>query len=413
MKIELIAVGNEVVYGHTVNTNASYMASEFEKYGLEVCYQGAIRDREEDINQALEIAKKRVDMIILCGGLGPTKDDLTKEAVAKYFGLELELNKEAYEEIERFFIKLQKPMLDTNYKQALLPVGSKLIPNYNGTAPGCYFEINSVGVALFPGPPRELRPMFEYFINEFIIEKLDTICLTEEVRLLGIGESFIAEEIDDLLGCFEAKQVEVAPYLGEGFVSIRLKGYGQSKEDILHNINFYKIQIQNRLKSFIIGDTKKVAEELVYDLLIKHSLSITTAESCTGGLLASRIVNVSGASEIFQEAFVTYSNASKIKTLGVKKETLEKYGAVSEQTAQEMAIGAQKKSGSDVAISITGIAGPTGASETKPIGLIYIGIALKENIYSYKINLYGTRYEIRSLSTAYALQYLARLLQNL
>lgn len=412
MKIELIAVGNEVVYGYTVNTNASFMSSEFEKYGLEVCYHTAIRDRSEDICNALDVAKARADMIILCGGLGPTKDDLTKEVVAEYFGLELILCEEAYDEIKEFFRKLQKTMLDSNYKQALLPATASLIPNHNGTAPGCVFDHEGITVALFPGPPRELRPMFDYFIKNFVLKMLDTMCLTEEVRLLGIGESYIAVEIDDLLGVFADRRVEVAPYLGEGFVSIRIKGYGHSEDEILTNINYYKNQIVERLKTFVIGDTKKVAEELVYDLLSEKSFTITTAESCTGGMLASRLINVSGASNIINEAFVTYSNAAKIKTLGVTEETLNKYGAVSEEVAREMALGAQKLTGADVAISTTGIAGPTGGTITKPVGLIYIGIALNNNISCFKVNLYGTRTEIRSLTTAYALQHLARLLQN-
>ncbi|OOB77599.1 MAG: competence/damage-inducible protein A [Epulopiscium sp. Nuni2H_MBin003] len=410
MKIEVIAVGNEVVYGYTVNTNASFMARELEKYGAEVCYHTSIRDRKEDIFNALDVAKNRVDTIILCGGLGPTKDDLTKEMVCEYYNLEMEKNKEALDELKDFFRRMQKEMLETNFKQIYLPIGSHLLINRNGTAPGCVFEADGNMVALFPGPPRELKPMFNDFIEQHIVPQLDKRCITEEVRLLGIGESQIASEIDDLLGVFE--EVEVAPYLGEGYVSIRIKGYGTDKDTIEKNIDYYKNQISTRLKQYVIGDTKKVIEEVVYEYLLEKSLTISTAESCTGGLLASRLINNNGASNIFNEGFITYSNQSKINILGVKKETLDSFGAVSYEVANEMALGVMKKTGADIGISITGIAGPTGETAEKPVGLIYIGIATKHKCVSIKVNLYGTRNEIRKLATAYALQNLLKILQN-
>ncbi len=408
MKIELIAVGNEVVYGHTVNTNASWIARELEKHGAEVCYHTSIRDHKQDLKDVLEIALNRVDIIIFCGGLGPTKDDLTKEIISEYFGLELYLNNEALQDIKDFFKRLMKEMGDNNIKQAYFPVGSHIIPNLQGTAPGCTFEINNKLIAMFPGPPKEMQPMFKYFIKNFLLEKIDVKCITEEIKVYGIGESNIATIIDDLLGVFDG--VEVAPYLDEAFINIRIKGYGSNIDQIKDNISFYKKSITERLKEFVIGNNDKTIEETVYNLLKENKLTISTAESCTGGLLAGRLINNSGASNIFLEGVITYTNESKIKLLGISPETLNQFGAVSQEVACEMAESIRKKSRSDIGLATTGIAGPTGATPSKPVGLIFIAISIKENTYVYQLNLYGTRQEIRNLTVAHILQRLVKLL---
>ncbi|OON94663.1 MAG: competence/damage-inducible protein A [Epulopiscium sp. Nele67-Bin001] len=407
-KIEIIAVGNEIVYGYTLNTNSTWMSAELEKSGIEVCYHTAIRDRQDDINQALNIACSRANIIILCGGLGPTKDDFTKEEVSNYFGLELCYHQQTVDDIKNFFAKRNKIMGESNLKQAYFPKGSTIIPNHNGTAPGCYFEQNNILVALFPGPPRELHPMFQHFIKQCIYDRLEVKCLTEEIRLYGIGESEAANKIDDLLGIFN--QVEIAPYIQDGYVTIRLKGYGKTKEEIKTNINTHKSNIIERLQPFVIGEDSRNISELIFDKIKLKGYKISTAESCTGGMLAARIVDNNGASEIFSEGLITYSNEAKTKLIGVKAETLDQFGAVSIEVAKEMAIGVKNTTNSEIGISTTGIAGPTGATADKPVGLVFIGIAINDTSYAYKLNLVGSRQEIRKLSVDHALHLLYKLL---
>ncbi|OON96251.1 MAG: competence/damage-inducible protein A [Epulopiscium sp. Nele67-Bin005] len=412
MKAEMIAIGNEIVFGHTINTNASLVAQQLEKIGIEMCYQSGVRDRYEDIANVLEIALKRVDLVILSGGLGPTKDDLTKEAVFEYFDEELIFNETAMQDIKNYFEHVQKTMTENNMKQALFPANCIILKNICGTASGCLYQTSDKKfVALLPGPPKELRPMLQILIDEHLKQKVEGVYLTEDIKLFGIGESEVVGIIDEFLGVFE--NIEIAPYVAEGCTTIRIKSFGINKEEAHTRLIPYKKSLEKCLAPYIIGNNDKQIEQLVYENLEKLGATIAVAESCTGGLLAGRLINNSGISRWLKESFVTYSNEAKSKYLGVSIESLKNYGAVSEEVAEEMARGVANATNSDIGVATTGIAGPDGGTEEKPVGLVYISVAIYDKCYTYKRLFTGERQEIRQHTVQTALYYLYKQLKRL
>ncbi|ONI46502.1 hypothetical protein AN640_03325 [Candidatus Epulonipiscium fishelsonii] len=252
MKLEVIAVGNEVVFGHTINTNASLISKKMDELGIEPCYHVAVRDRQKDIEQVLEIALNRADIIIFCGGLGPTKDDLTKEAVCKFLNKPLILNEEALKDLKAFFRIRNKNMTENNIKQAMFPSDCFILKNNFGTAPGCLFNLdNNKYIALLPGPPKEVEAMMEILIDDYFLKLKTYVYVTEEINVKGIGESLIEEQNSDLLGIFE--DVECATYIAQDYIVIRIKSRGFSKEDAQEKLNYYKFNFSERLKEYIIG----------------------------------------------------------------------------------------------------------------------------------------------------------------
>lgn len=403
MIVELISVGTEILMGNIVNTNAAYLAEQCTMLGYSMYHQTTVGDNEERLFEAVQTAMGRADIVLISGGLGPTIDDITKETVAKVCGLELVEDPMAREHIESYFAKRQiTKITDNNWKQALIPKGAKVVRNPNGTAPGILVETSTARIFLMPGPPNELKPMMKEEVIPYLEGLQNSVFYTSMVKISGLGESFVEDQLFDLMK--GQTNPTIAPYAKEGEVHIRVTAKGSTTEEASALVKPIVDEIYNRFGDFVFTEKEEVTlEEAVVELLKKHNLTINTVESCTGGLLAGRLVNVAGASAVLKEGLITYSNESKVNLVDVKEETLKKYGAVSEQTAKEMAKGATKRYHSQVAISVTGIAGPDGGSEEKPVGLVYIGCCIGEEVFAKEFHFMGNRSKIRETSVATAL----------
>lgn len=407
MTVELICVGTELLLGNIVNTNAAFISEKCAMLGLSMFYQSVVGDNERRLEELLKTAQKRSDVIILCGGLGPTQDDLTKETAAKVMGRPLVEDTRARKEIEEFMAKRSRNVTENNWKQALVPKDSKVLYNPNGTAPGIIMEEGEQRIILLPGPPNELIPMFEEQVYPYLHAiQPETIC-SKMVKLCGIGESSAETKILDLIE--GQTNPTVAPYAKTGEVHLRLTAKAASEAEAYQRIVPVEEELKARFGNLIYTDDPTVTLEMaVYELLKAHNLTVTTAESCTGGLLAGRLINVPGISTYLKEGYVTYSNEAKEKLLGVPTEILRQYGAVSSQTAEAMAEGAVKAAGADIGIAVTGIAGPDGGTEDKPVGLVYMSCYCRGKLYTEKNQYTGSRSKIREYSVASALTLLRR-----
>lgn len=375
---ELISVGTEILLGDILNTDAQYLSIELAKLGISVIHQSTVGDNRERLLAQLDEAAKRSDIIILSGGLGPTPDDLTKEVCCEFFGKEMFLHEPTVEKIKKYFSSKGIEMAQNNLKQAMLPKDCVIFPNDNGTAPGMAIEKDGVHILVLPGPPRELKPMFQNCAVPYLMQFSDRIIVSHNIRTFGIGESSMAERVNDL---FDAQNPTVAPYAKDGEALLRVTAMAKTKEDAESLCEPIIEEIKKRLDAYVYGVDYNCIEEAVVGMLKEHHLKVATAESCTGGLIAKRITDVPGASEVFECGIISYANGIKHKVLGVSEDDLNKYGAVSEPVAKQMAQGALKVSGADIAVSVTGIAGPDSDSTGKPVGLVYIGLADKENVW--------------------------------
>lgn len=402
MTVELICVGTELLLGNTVNTNAAFLSEQCAMLGLSMYYQSVVGDNPGRLEGLLQAAKGRSDIIILSGGLGPTQDDLTKETAAAVMGKKLVEDSKAREGIQQFMAKRGREITENNWKQAMVPEGCKVLYNPNGTAPGIIMEDGDTCMVLLPGPPNELIPMFEEQVYPYLHNLQPEVICSRMVKLCGIGESAAETEILDLI---EGQQnPTVAPYAKTGEVHLRITAKAESEDAAYVLIGPMEEELQRRFGSLVYTDDPQVTLEMaIAKLLEGRQLTVTTAESCTGGLLAGRLINVPGISSYFKEGHITYSDEAKEKILGVSHDTLERYGAVSAQTAEEMAKGGARAAGADICVAITGIAGPEGGTEEKPVGLVYISCWCKGRILTQK-NLYtGSRSKIREYSVASAL----------
>lgn len=406
MRAEILAVGTEILLGNIVNTNAQYIASRLADLGIEVYHQSVVGDNRERLKEAFELAFSRADIVITTGGLGPTKDDLTKETAFEFFKKEAVIHEDLLKDLEEHFKKLNVPLGENNKKQAVFPKDAIIMPNNNGTAPGCIIEEKGKILAVLPGPPREMKAMFEESLVPYLKKFQSSVLVSKTLRIIGIGESAVAEIIDDILE--NSKNPTVAPYAKSGEVTLRITAKAKSEDECERLIIPVEKEIRDRLGVAVYGEGESTIDEVVSKMLIDKNLTIATAESCTGGLLAGSIINYPGVSSVFKEGFVTYSNEAKMKRLSVKKETLDKFGAVSKETAEEMAIGAAKAAGTDVSISTTGIAGPGGGSKDKPVGLVYVGIYVKGKVKTKELHLTGDRQWIRNMTVMKALDFLRR-----
>ena len=375
---ELISVGTEILLGDILNTDAQYLSIELAKLGISVIHQSTVGDNRERLLAQLDEAAKRSDIIILSGGLGPTPDDLTKEVCCEFFGKEMFLHEPTVEKIKKYFSSKGIEMAQNNLKQAMLPKDCVIFPNDNGTAPGMAIEKDGVHILVLPGPPRELKPMFQNCAVPYLMQFSDRIIVSHNIRTFGIGESSMAEMVNDL---FDARNPTVAPYAKDGEALLRVTAMAMTKEDAESLCEPVIEEIKKRLDAYVYGVDYNCIEEAAVAMLKEHHLKVATAESCTGGLIAKRITDVPGASEVFECGIISYANEIKHKVLGVSEDDLNKYGAVSEPVAKQMAQGALKVSGADIAVSVTGIAGPDSDSTDKPVGLVYIGLADKENVW--------------------------------
>lgn len=375
---ELISVGTEILLGDILNTDAQYLSIELAKLGISVIHQSTVGDNRERLLAQLDEAAKRSDIIILSGGLGPTPDDLTKEVCCEFFGKEMFLHEPTVEKIKEYFSSKGIELAQNNLKQAMLPKDCVIFPNDNGTAPGMAIEKDGIHILVLPGPPRELKPMFQNCAVPYLMQFSDRIIVSHNIRTFGIGESSMAERVNDL---FDAQNPTVAPYAKDGEALLRVTAMAKTKEDAESLCEPIIEEIKKRLDAYVYGVDYNCIEEAVVGMLKEHHLKVATAESCTGGLIAKRITDVPGASEVFECGIISYANGIKHKVLGVSEDDLNKYGAVSEPVAKQMAQGALKVSGADIAVSVTGIAGPDSDSTGKPVGLVYIGLADKENVW--------------------------------
>ena len=404
MVVELISVGTEILLGNIVNTNAAYLAEQCALLGCSLYRQSVIGDNEGRMEELIRQAVGRSDIVILTGGLGPTKDDLTKEVTAKVFGKELYMDEHSRERIEGFFQRRGGKITENNWKQAMLPEGAIVLDNDNGTAPGLIIENKENGktAILLPGPPNEMKPMFEKDVAPYLRQLSQEGIYSRMVKICGIGESAAETMVADLMDA--QTNPTLAPYAKTGEVHFRITAKARTEEEAEEMMQPLLEEMKNRFGNAIFTIEEKVTlEEAIVELLKERKMTLTTAESCTAGKLAGRIMNVAGASEVYNEGYITYANAAKEKLLGVKHETLETYGAVSEQTAAEMAIGAAKAAQADAALSVTGIAGPGGGTPEKPVGLVYIGCYVNGNVTVKKCLFTGNREKNRDSSVVQAL----------
>lgn len=401
MVAEIIAVGTELLLGEITNTNAQYISGRLADIGIDLYYQTVVGDNTQRLKDAIATAYSRADCIIFTGGLGPTLDDLTKETIADYFNLPLEMHEESLIQIEELFKKINRPMAENNKKQAMLPKGCMVLKNDRGTAPGCIIQDNGKIAVMLPGPPKEMEYMFSKYTEPFLKQFTTTQIYSKTLRIFGQGESTVAQRLSDIMD--NAINPTVAPYAKEGEVTLRVSakcaGVKQAEALITPVVN----SIEKRLGNIVYGYDDESMEKTVVKALLAKGLSLATAESCTGGLISELITSVPGASDTFVCGYITYSNKAKTEMLGVSEQTLKQYGAVSWQTAVEMAEGALKKSGADVSVAVTGIAGPGGGTIDKPVGLVYVGFAAKGLSIYKQLNLNGERERIRKMTALSAL----------
>ncbi|QAT51080.1 competence/damage-inducible protein A [Caproiciproducens sp. NJN-50] len=412
MNAEIISVGTELLLGHTVNTDTSYVARELSAAGINLLYSCTVGDNPERLKAAVELALSRSDVLITTGGLGPTGDDLTKETVAAAAGKKLVMHEESLRRIEQYF--RGRVLGETQKKQAMLPEGCTVFPNDCGTAPGCGFETDGgKRVAMLPGPPFELIPMLKNCAMPYLAQGENAAIVSHMVHVFGLGEGYVAEQIDDL--CARPNPT-AATYAKEGEMFVRVTARAADEGTAETMCAPVVEELKNRLGAFVYGVDVESLEEAVVRELAAQGKTVAAAESCTGGLLAKRITDIPGASDVFHMGCVTYANESKTMLLGVPEETLRQYGAVSPQTAEAMARGVRERSGADYGIGITGIAGPGGGTEEKPVGLVYLALCGADGV---KIRAmkpagrYRGRDYLRSLAASNALDMLRRSLCGL
>lgn len=408
MVVELVSVGTELLLGNIVNTNTRYLAEKCALLGLSMYHQVVVGDNHDRLAEVVRTALGRSDVVIFTGGLGPTEDDITKEVCAEVMGLPLVEDAHTRQRIEEYFRNnIYKRITDNNWKQALVPLGARVLDNDNGTAPGLILEKDGKAAVLLPGPPNELYPLFEEQVSPYLQNLQPEVIRSQMVKICGIGESGVEERLLDLID--GQTNPTIATYAKTGEVHVRVTARAGDEQEARKLVKPVVKEIKNRLGDCVYTTREEETLEMaVVRLLHKYGLTVATAESCTGGLIAGRLVNVAGVSDVFREGFVTYSNKAKRKYLDVGKGTLKKYGAVSEQTAKEMAIGGAFASDSDLCIAVTGIAGPDGGSEDKPVGLVYIAAYLKDTVTVEEYRFKGNRQKIREQTVVRALDLLRR-----
>ncbi len=402
MTVEIIAVGTEILLGNIVNTNAAYLAEKCAGLGLSCYHQDVVGDNEERLSETIRLALTRADIILLSGGLGPTQDDLTKEAAAKVMGKELYLHEPSKEAIRQFFAERNMEITENNWKQAMVPEGCIVVENPGGTAPGIIIAENGKHVVLMPGPPGELIPMFERSIMPYLAGMTTGVIYSQTVKICGVGESKAESMVEDLVNAQD--NPTIATYAKTGEVHLRVTATAPDEKEAKKLVKPMVKELKGRFGNHVYTtDSEVTLEKAVVDLLMANKLTACTVESCTGGMLSARLINVPGVSEVFKSGYVTYSNKSKRKLLGIKKNILMKHGAVSEQIAKEMAKTAATLARTDVSVSTTGIAGPDGGTPDKPVGLVYIGCNVCGRVTVKECHFHGTREKIRESTVSAAL----------
>ena len=384
MLAEIITIGDEILIGQIVDTNSAWMAQRLNAVGIRVKQISSVSDDEQHILTALNEAKGRADVILITGGLGPTKDDITKTTLAKYFGEGMVQNKEALDNVSRIFAKYNRPLLEVNIRQADVPQNCEIILNQNGTAPGMWFNHEGKVYVSMPGVPHEMM----YMMEEEVIPKLKTTftlpaIVHKTILTVGEGESFLAEKIADIESALPV-HIKLAYLPKLGSVRLRLSAFGTDEQKLNNELNIYATQLINRIGTSVVTDVDIAIEKAILDEMAALGLTLSVAESCTGGYLSHLFTQHAGSSKVFLGGAVSYSNDLKESILGVTEETLWKHGAVSEQTVIEMVEGALRNFRSDYAIAVTGIAGPDGGTDEKPVGTVWIAVANKQKTFAHK-----------------------------
>ena len=373
MKTAILTVGTEILFGQIVNTNAAFLSRELNNLGYDVMYHYSVGDNPGRLAELIEFAFRDCDMIITTGGLGPTQDDLTKEVIAQAMGDRLVVSPEALSALKDRYERSGRPMTENNLKQANMPESAQILPNDQGTAPGFWLEKKGKIIVSMPGPPREMTNMFEKEVKPRLISRQDSVIYYKILRTFGLGESKMETVLLPLID--GQTDPTIATYAKEGECSLRIASKRPTKEEAEAAVEDMTARVMDIIGEYVYSTDNEELADVVANMLLDKNITISCAESCTGGLFAGTLINTDGISKVFDRGIVTYSNEAKIKELGVKAETLDTFGAVSPETAAEMAEGIRVKTGIDMAVSVTGIAGPGGGSADKPVGLVYIGIA--------------------------------------
>ncbi len=411
---EIVCVGTELLMGQTVNTNAAYLARELAGAGIPSYRQTVIGDNPERLIGALEDAVSRSDLVVVTGGLGPTEDDITAACTARFLGRELVFDERSAESIRSYFSKTGREMPDSNLKQAMIPFGAAVMPNSKGTAPGVIVEFGKDKqqgdekiIVLLPGPPYEMKNMFADHVLPYITKKAPIKMRSEYIRLFGIGESAAEDRIRDIID--STINPTIAPYCSEGECMFRITVTQNGSDDArdARLLEQTVERIRERLGDHIYEIGHRNLPEVVFDRLTGMSSSISFAESCTGGMLGAALTDIPGASAVFKGAVTAYSNDAKVKILGVDPDIIRKYGAVSRETAEAMALSCRKLFDSDLALSVTGVAGP-GESGTKPAGLVHLCLVSEKGTVFREIRIHRDRNGVRKLAVLNAFDLIRR-----
>ena len=404
MRVELITTGSELLLGQVMNSHPGYLSGRLEAMGFSLARQTSVPDGREAIGEVLRESWERCDVLLVTGGLGPTSDDMTREVTAEFLGKPLEYHPDIHEKILAYFRKRSLTPPEMVKVQALVPHGMQVLPNEHGTAPGLLWENGRKMLVLLPGPPRELGPMFEACVEPRLRASAGAAVGTRILRVHGQGESFVQEKCEGKLRAMGLEEIGYCARPGE--VDLRLK----SADGVL--LERAVVCVKEILGDAVYAEGGETMEEVVVRLARAQGVRLATAESCTGGLVANRITDVPGASEVLFAGWVTYSNEAKVRELGVREESLKKYGAVSAAVAAEMAEGARKRAGVEWAVSVTGIAGPGGGSPGKPVGLVYLGIAGSGGVETIEKKLVPERKTFKAMASQSALDLLRKKIQK-
>ena len=405
MTAEIICVGTELLLGNIVNTNAAFLSEKLAYLGINCYFQTVVGDNRDRLLSVINTALSRADILIFSGGLGPTEDDLTKETVAEALGKKLIRDKWAEQEIADYFALRGRIPTDNNWKQADVIEGCEILYNKNGTAPGIFVSEGEKTGILLPGPPLELKSMFTDSVMPKLQQKCGQVFYSQTVKIVGPGESSVETQILDMLDTQD--NPTIAPYAKTGEVHLRVTARAKDEKEAREKTAPVVEELYRRFGNAVYTtDADETLEMALTKLLMKKKYTMTTAESCTGGMIAARMVNAPGVSAVLKSGFITYANEAKEELLGVSHDTLEKFGAVSRETAKEMAEGAVKAAHTDAAVAVTGIAGPDGGTKEKPVGLVYIGVNVRGNVEVREYLFSGSRQKIRESVTAAALTFL-------
>ena len=412
VRAEIITIGDEILYGQILDTNTQWISLELDKLGIKTVRKSSVGDQKDEIVQILQEAQKRADVVFITGGLGPTKDDLTKKILADFFDCTLAYHSDALQDVTEFFAKRGRELSDLNRDQALLPTKCTFIPNKQGTAPAMWFnELDTIWISM-PGVPFEMKAIMETEVLPRLVNHFKLPVIVHQlVKTVGIGESYLSDLIQDWELQLPA-HIKLAYLPSLGIVKLRLTGFGDSAENLHQQISAEYAKVMPLIKSYVFGYEKDELADVVGKLLVSRQATLSLAESCTGGYLASQFTQQAGCSAYFLGGVLAYANDVKMSQLGVSDQILSKEGAVSEACIRAMATGVRELNGSEYALATSGIAGPDGGTLEKPVGTIWIALAHPTGVITRKLTLGGTRIQNIHLTSLTAINLLRRFLLN-